>query len=133
MTPIYLVFFAALLFVVAVLLFLLGLAKDNQKINFLKHELKDATAEIKRLKSDEKVIHAQYCMSDFEKTKFKTDAAMNSAIRTRLAMLIANDIVRVLGEPGKRMVGEGVNQYEYIVKITNYGGRNNTGPEQEAR
>ena len=108
---------AALFFIVALLLFFLGLSKDNRTIKNLKSELIDAKAEIKRLNEETYEVHASYITRYGDKEKYKTEASMVSAIRTKLAMMIANTIITTEGNPEEVVLHDGNKQYWYDVKV----------------
>lgn len=90
-------------------------------------ESKDSEAYYKRIvdgfhdkmKEEEdkyEVIQADYCTSDSDMMKFTTDKKMQRSIRSKLAMLIGNDIAKRF-EPSVIPLGEGKEKYSLVVKV----------------
>ena len=74
--------------------------------------------EIERRDVSVDIIHAEYCTSESDYTKFSSDEAMLNVIKSRLAMILANDIIKKVGEP-ELSVSEttGNNLYSYRIKL----------------
>ena len=119
MNPLFI--FVIVFVVLIVFLYISSLVKENKKIAVLKSELYEANEVIKKLEP----INARYYLSESDANKYKTDAAMISAIRTRLAMYIANEVIRKIGDPERICDGDRT-KYEYNIKFY---ADNNSGAE----
>lgn len=64
----------------------------------------------------EVLVHAEYCTSDSDLMKYSTQKAMESAIKSRLAMLIGNEMVKKFN-PSVLPLGEGKEKYSLILKV----------------
>lgn len=107
---------AAVLFVLALVLFIFSLSKDRHESAGLKKELdeeRELTKELEKILSKTTPIHASYCVSDSDLMKYKSDKVMENAIRSKLALLVANDIISKLGSPDKTKD----NTYEYDFRV----------------
>ena len=79
-------------------------------------ELQRLYDESKQPDFSEVLVHAEYCTSDSDLMKYSTQKAMESAIKSRLAMLIGNDIVKKFN-PSALPLGEGKEKYSLILKV----------------
>lgn len=66
--------------------------------------------------ADERIIHAEYCTSDSDLIKYKTEKAMENAINSRLALLIGNDIQKWIA-PSVLPLENGNKKYSYVFKV----------------
>lgn len=122
---------AIVFFVLGLCLFLSGMFKDNKTIESLKNELDDVKqaydVEHRQfqayMKEHEETVNAmgsmepiqvKYCISESDAMKYKNEDVMVDAIRSRLVMLLANDIVNRFGDPYVPEDGK----YEYRFLIT---------------
>ena len=62
------------------------------------------------------IIQADYCTSDSDYTKYSSQKAMENAIRSKMAMLIGNDIVKKF-EPSILPNGDGKQKYSLVLKV----------------
>lgn len=62
------------------------------------------------------IIQADYCTSDSDMMKFSSDKKMQRAIRSKLAMLIGNDIAKKF-EPSVLPLGEGKEKHSLVLKM----------------
>ena len=114
-----LIFIACVLVGIIMFLIVSELLKGNKAIKLLKGELSDAQLAAKTygdILNGMEDINAHYYLSESDALRYKTDAAMLSAIRTRLAMYIANEIIRRVGDP-KRVCDGNKTMYEYNIKF----------------
>ncbi len=117
---------AIFLFILAVILFVLSTRKEKATTKALKNKvsnLESAMGVLDQLYHDEsdrankldkqldgmELISVEYNVSDSDLLKYKNEKQMENSIRTKLAMLIANDIVRRFGAPEKND-----KKYEYV-------------------
>lgn len=72
----------------------------------------------KMKKEEEKysIIQADYCTSDSDYIKYSSQRAMDNAIRSKMAMLIGNDIAKKF-EPSVLPLGEGKQKYSLVLKV----------------
>lgn len=61
------------------------------------------------------IIPAYYCTSESDIMKYSSEEKMRSAIRTKLAMIIGNDIVKKF-EPSVLKVDKGKEKYSLVIK-----------------
>lgn len=123
MTPIIIAFVCA---VVLILLLLYASYKQERELAALKEEAeayKVTAKELQRLYDESKqpdfsevLVHAEYCTSDSDLMKYSTQKAMESAIKSRLAMLIGNEMVKKFN-PSVLPLGEGKEKYSLILKV----------------
>lgn len=111
-------------------LILFALIKKENKIKQLRTEVEtyknvaesaESMYEGLRKKIDDesheyRIIHAEYCTSDSDTMKYKTDSAMESAIKNRLSMLVANNI-KGISEPRCIELENGTKKYSYFIKV----------------
>lgn len=104
--------------------------KRGKQIKQLKHELsavKNSEEYYKRMvdgfrdkmKEDEEkyeFIQADYYTSESDIMKYNSDKKMKRAIRSKLAMLIGNDIAKRF-EPNVLPLGEGKEKYSLVLKV----------------
>lgn len=104
--------------------------KRGKQIKQLKHELsavKNSEEYYKRMvdgfrdkmKEDEEkyeFIQADYYTSESDIMKYNSDKKMKRAIRSKLAMLIGNDIAKRF-EPTVLPIGEGKEKYSLVLKV----------------
>ena len=62
------------------------------------------------------IIPAYYCTSESDIMKYSSEEKMRSAIRTKLAMVIGNDIVKKF-EPSVLPLGDGKQKYSLVLKV----------------
>lgn len=62
------------------------------------------------------IISAHYYISDSDTRKYSSEEKMRSAIRTKLAMIIGNDIVKKF-EPSVLKVDRGKEKYSLVLKV----------------
>lgn len=79
-------------------------------------ELQRLYDESKQPDFSEVLVHAEYCTSDSDLMKYSTQKAMESAIKSRLAMLIGNEMVKKFN-PSVLPLGEGKEKYSLILKV----------------
>ena len=79
-------------------------------------ELQRLYDESKQPDFSEVLVHAEYCTSDSDLMKYSTQKAMDAAIKSRLAMLIGNDVVKKFN-PSVLPLGEGKEKYSLILKV----------------
>ena len=99
-------------------------AKQRTKELYEEAEAYKVTAkELQRLYDESKqpdfsevLVHAEYCTSDSDIMKYSTQKAMESAIKSRLAMLIGNEMVKKFN-PSVLPLGEGKEKYSLILKV----------------
>jgi len=98
--------------------------------NKLKAELKkakDSEAYYKRIvdgfydkvkEEEEKyeLIHSEYCTSDSDLMNYNSDKKLRMAVRSKLAMLIGNDIARRF-EPSILPLGDRKEKYSLVIKV----------------
>ena len=101
-----------------------------REYNKLKAELKkakDSEAYYKRIvdgfhekmkEEEEKyeIIQADYCTSDSDMMKYNSDKKLRRAVRSKLAMLIGNDIAKKF-EPSVLPLGEGKEKHSLVLKV----------------
>lgn len=78
---------------------------------------RSAKKENASLRDSTKLLTAEYVCTSEDFTKYKTPEAMDSAIKTKLAMKLANEIIKFKGSPIKSKDVKGNKYYEYIIKI----------------
>ena len=66
--------------------------------------------------ADEHLIHAEYCTSDSDVIKYKTEKSMENAINSRLALVIGNDIQKWIA-PSVLHLENGNKKYSYVFKV----------------
>ena len=66
--------------------------------------------------ADERIIHAEYCTSDSDLIKYKTEKAMENAINSRLALLIGYDIQKWIA-PSVLPLENGNKKYSFFFKV----------------
>lgn len=108
------------------LVFLYYVLKQEKNISALKEDVdayRKIAAEAQNLYEIErenagKLLHTEYTTTDADLVKYKSEKAMDGAIKSRLAVLIGNDIQKNID---LRIVnlGEGKKKYSYIFKIKN--------------
>ena len=76
----------------------------------------DLREKVARDSADERIIHAEYCTSDSDLIKYKTEKAMENAINSRLALLIGNDIQKWIA-PSVLPLENGNKKYSYVFKV----------------
>ena len=76
----------------------------------------DLREKVARDSADERIIHAEYCTSDSDLIKYKTEKAMENAINSRLALLIGNDIQKFIA-PSVLPLENGNKKYSYVFKV----------------
>ena len=76
----------------------------------------DLRERVARDSADERIIHAEYCTSDSDLIKYKTEKAMENAINSRLALLIGNDIQKWIA-PSVLPLENGNKKYSYVFKV----------------
>ena len=79
-------------------------------------ELQRLYDESKQPDFSEVLVHAEYCTSDSDLMKYSTQKAMDAAIKSRLAMLIGNEMVKKFN-PSVLPLGEGKEKYSLILKV----------------
>jgi len=79
----------------------------------LYHSVKEHYANIT---ANEKLIQVDYCTSESDINKYKSDAAMEKAIRSKLALLVSHDIENWV-EPNILELGDGHKKYSYVFKV----------------
>lgn len=79
-------------------------------------ELQRLYDESKQPDFSEVLVHAEYCTSDSDLIKYTSQKAMESAIKSRLAMLIGNEMVKKFN-PSILPLGEGKEKYSLILKV----------------
>ena len=62
------------------------------------------------------IIPAYYCTSGSDIRKYSSEEKMRSAIRTKLAMIIGNDIAKKF-EPSVLPLGNGKQKYSLVLKV----------------
>ena len=77
---------------------------------------KDLKNRIAMEEAEEKVLQAEYCTSESDMVKFRTEKAMMNAISSRLAMLIGHDIQEFV-EPRVLELGDGKKKISYVFKV----------------
>ncbi len=82
----------------------------------LYRDLKNAVSESA---SRERLIHAEYCTSDSDMIKYKTEKLMESAITSKLAMLVGHDIQKWIAPRVTELEG-GKKKYSFVFKIRGY-------------
>ena len=106
---------------------LLVLLREYNKLKTELKKEKDSGAYYKRIvdgfhdkmkEEEEKyeIIQADYCTSDSDMMKFSNDKKMQRAIRSKLAMLIGNDIAKKF-EPSVLPLGEGKEKHSLVLKV----------------
>ena len=119
------IFFAlAVLCIVLIIYFYCkGLQKSQEEILQYKHEAvqykrmyKDLKNRIAAEEAEEKFFQAEYCTSESDMVKFRTEKAMMNAISSRLAMLIGHDIQEFV-EPRVLELGDGKKKISYVFKV----------------
>ena len=123
MAPIIIAFACA---VVLILMLLYASYKQEKELQSLRDEAeayKVTARELQRLYDESKqpdfsevLVHAEYCTSDSDLMKYSTQKAMESAIKSRLAMLIANEMVKKFN-PSVLPLGEGKEKYSLVLKV----------------
>ena len=123
MTPIIIAFVCA---VVLIFVLIYASYKQERELAALKEEAeayKVTAKELQRLYDESKqpdfsevLVHAEYCTSDSDLMKYSTQKAMESAIKSRLAMLIGNEMVKKFN-PSILPLGEGKEKYSLVLKV----------------
>ena len=62
-------------------------------------------------------VQAHYCASDSDYNKYSTEAAMVKSIKSKLAMTLANDLIKNIGDPDVSENAIGNKVFSYRVKI----------------
>lgn len=62
------------------------------------------------------LIQADYCTSDSDLMKYNSDKKLRRAVRSKLAMLIGNDIAKKF-EPSVLPLGEGKEKHSLVLKV----------------
>lgn len=81
-----------------------------------KRKYYDLKNRISAEEAEEKVLQAEYCTSESDMVKFRTEKAMMNAISSRLAMLIGHDIQEFV-EPRVLELGDGKKKISYVFKV----------------
>ncbi len=116
--------------ILCALIFLGEVNQLNRQIRQLKHELsavKNSEEYYKRMvdgfrdkmrEEEEKyeLVQADYCTSDSDYTKYSSQKAMGNAIRSKMAMLIGNEIAKRF-EPRVLQLGDGKQEYSLVLKV----------------
>jgi len=123
MAPIIIAFACA---VVLILMLLYASYKQEKELQSLREEAeayKVTARELQRLYDESKLpdfsevlVHAEYCTSDSDLMKYSSQKAMESAIKSRLAMLIGNEMVKKFN-PSILPLGEGKEKYSLVLKV----------------
>lgn len=99
------------------------LRESDDFIKHFKHEAelykrmyRDLKNRISAEEAEEKVLQAEYCTSESDMVKFRTEKAMMNAISSRLAMLIGHDIQEFV-EPRVLELGDGKKKISYVFKV----------------
>lgn len=64
-------------------------------------------------------VQAHYCASDSDYNKYSTEAAMVKSIKSKLAMTLANDLIKNIGDPDVSENETGHKVYSYCITIKN--------------
>lgn len=83
---------------------------------YYKHIIEGFHKKMKENEEEYSLIQADYCTSDSDYTKYSSQKAMENAIRSKMAMLIGNDIVKKF-EPRILPLGEGKQKYSLVLKV----------------
>ena len=84
-------------------------------VTYYKHIIEGFREKMKEEEEKYSLIQADYCTSDSDYTKYSSQKAMENAIRSKMAMLIGNDIVKKF-EPRVLPLGEGREKYSLTIK-----------------
>lgn len=97
--------------------------ESDEFIKYFKHQAElykrmyyDLKNRISAEEAEEKVLQAEYCTSESDIVKFRTEKAMMNAISSRLAMLIGHDIQEFV-EPRVLELGDGKKKISYVFKV----------------
>lgn len=127
MTYLIIALIAAILFA---LIFLGEVNRQDRLIKSLKEELTEKDKSVtyyhnviegfrEKMKEEEEkyeIISAPYCTSDSDLIKYNSQKAMEHAIRSKLAMLLGNEIAKRF-EPRILPLGEGKQKYSLVLKV----------------
>ena len=116
--------------ILCALIFLGEVSQLNRQIKQLKHELssvKNSEEYYKRMvdgfrdkmrEEEEKyeLVQARYCTTDSDLMRYNSQKAMENAIRSKMAMLIGNEIAKRF-EPRVLPLGEGKEKYSLTIKV----------------
>lgn len=69
-----------------------------------------------RDEADAVLIQADYCTSESDLLKYSSDEKMYRAIKSKLSMLIGNDIAKKF-EPSVLPLGDGKQKYSLVLKV----------------
>lgn len=122
--------YALIIAILFAFMFLCTVVKQDKQIKQLKEDLSvmtnsenyyrrviDGFREKMREEEEKYVlIQADYCTSESDINKYNSQKAMENAIRTKMAMLIGNDIVKKF-EPRILPLGEGKQKYSLLLKV----------------
>lgn len=84
--------------------------------NYYKHIIDGFRDKMREEEEKYSLIQADYCTSDSDYTKYSSQKSMENAIRTKMAMLIGNDVVKKF-EPRILPLGEGKKKYSLVLKM----------------
>lgn len=62
------------------------------------------------------LVQARYCTTDSDLMKYKSQKAMENAIRSKMSMLIGNEIAKRF-EPRVLPLGDGKQEYSLVLKV----------------
>lgn len=85
-------------------------------VTYYKHIIEGFHKKMKENEEEYSLIQADYCTSESDYTKYSSQKAMENAIRSKMAMLIGNDIVKKF-EPRILPLGEGKKKYSLVLKV----------------
>ena len=87
--------------------------KVAEDLEFRYDDLRERYA---RYEADAVLIQVDYCTSESDLLKYSSDEKMYRAIKSKLSMLIGNDIVKKF-EPSVLPLGDGKEKYSLVLKV----------------
>lgn len=89
-------------------------AKDSE--SYYKRIVDGFHEKMKEEEEKYELIQADYCTSDSDLMKYNSDKKLRRAVRSKLAMLIGNDIAKKF-EPSVLPLGEGKEKHSLVLKV----------------
>lgn len=92
------------------------LTEKERTVNYYQHVIEGFREKMKEEEEKYEIIQAPYCTSDSDLIKYSSQKAMENAIRSKLAMLLGNEIAKRF-EPRVLPLGEGKEKYSLTIKV----------------
>lgn len=92
------------------------LAEKDKSVTYYHHVIEGFREKMKDEEEKYEIISAPYCTSDSDLIKYSSQKAMERAIRSKLAMLLGNEIAKRF-EPRVLPLGEGKEKYSLTIKV----------------